>query len=114
VTDSRTKDRVTMMPATAPDGVTTEHPMIKQNPAVQSQALHVLTMAQRTAEEHVAAAHHQADKIRTDALASAEQIGREAQQHAHNVRRDADKVLHDARAAGEQADRDNRARAEEA
>jgi len=114
VTDSRTKDRVKMMPGTSPDGVTSEHPMIRPNPAVQSQALQVLTMAQRTAEEHVNGAHQQADKIRTDALAAAEQIGREAQAHAHNVRRDADKVLYDARAAAEQAARDHRARTEEA
>jgi len=114
VTDSRTKDRVKMMQGTSPDGVTSEHPMIKANPAVQSQALQVLTMAQRTAEEHVTGAHQQADKIRTDALAAAEQIGREAQAHAHSVRRDADKVLYDARAAAEQAARDHRARTEEA
>jgi cell division septum initiation protein DivIVA len=114
VTDSRTKDRVKMMQGTSPDGVTSEHPMIKPNAAVQSQALQVLTMAQRTAEEHVTGAHQQADKIRKEALAAAEQIGREAQAHAHTVRRDADKVLYDARAAGEQVARDNRARTEEA
>jgi cell division septum initiation protein DivIVA len=83
-------------------------------PGQPNQALHVLTMAQRTAEEHIARAHHQADKIHSDAVASAEQMGREAMQHAHGVRRDADKVLAEARAAAEQSARDARARTEEA
>ncbi|HEX9999600.1 MAG TPA: hypothetical protein VGB74_04035 [Actinoplanes sp.] len=74
----------------------------------------MLTLAQRTAEEHVARAHHQADKIRTDALAAAEQIARDAQVHAHNVRREADKILADARAAAEQIARESHARTEEA
>ncbi|MBL7258308.1 hypothetical protein JKJ07_28770 [Actinoplanes sp. LDG1-01] len=80
----------------------------------QNQALQVLTLAQRTAEEHVARAHHQADKIRTDALAAAEQVARDAQVHAHNVRREAEKILTDARAAAEQIARDSHARTEEA
>ncbi|MFD0523022.1 hypothetical protein [Paractinoplanes durhamensis] len=79
-----------------------------------NQALQVLTLAQRTAEEHVARAHHQADKIRTDALAAAEQIARDAQAHGHNVRREAEKILTDARAAAEQIARDSHARTEEA
>ncbi|WP_203780898.1 hypothetical protein [Paractinoplanes rishiriensis] len=74
----------------------------------------MLTLAQRTAEEHVARAHHQADKIRTDALAAAEQIARDAQVHAHNVRREAEKILTDARAAAEQIARDSHQRTEEA
>ena len=74
----------------------------------------MLTLAQRTAEEHVARAHHQADKIRTEALAAAEQIARDAQVHAHNVRREADKILADARAASEQVARDSHARTDDA
>src|SRR4051794_3298927 len=37
------------------------------DPKTQRQALQVLTLAQRTAEEHVSEAHHQADKIVSDA-----------------------------------------------
>nr|WP_296072453.1 hypothetical protein [uncultured Actinoplanes sp.] len=85
-----------------------------QQGAHPNQALQVLTLAQRTAEEHVARAHHQADKIRTDALAAAEQIARDAQVHAHNVRREAEKILADARAAAEQIARDSHARTDEA
>jgi cell division septum initiation protein DivIVA len=109
------KDRVKVMLAgTTPDSETTEHALIAPNPGLPNQALHVLTMAQRTAEEHVASAHHQADKIRTDALAAAEEIARDAQAHAHNVRREADKVLFDARASAEQTARDARTRVDEA
>jgi cell division septum initiation protein DivIVA len=112
------KDRVkVLLNGTSSEGETSEHALVsppQQQPAHPNQALQVLTLAQRTAEEHVARAHHQADKIRTDALAAAEQIARDAQVHAHNVRREADKVLTDARAASEQVARDSHARTEEA
>jgi cell division septum initiation protein DivIVA len=115
------KDRVKMvLNGTSRDSETTEHSMVapQQAPngapgAHPNQALQVLTLAQRTAEEHVARAHHQADKIRTDALAAAEQIARDAQVHAHNVRREAEKILTEARAAAEQIARDSHARTEE-
>jgi cell division septum initiation protein DivIVA len=108
------KDRVKVMLGTPAETETSEQAMVAQNPRFPDQALQVLTMAQRTAEEHVATAHHQADKIRTDAQAAAEQIARDAQVHAHNVRREADKVLFEARQASEQMARDARARTEEA
>jgi cell division septum initiation protein DivIVA len=113
------KDRVkVLLNGTSSESETSEHALVsppqQQQPAHPNQALQVLTLAQRTAEEHVARAHHQADKIRTDALAAAEQIARDAQVHAHNVRREADKVLTDARAASEQVARDSHARTEEA
>jgi cell division septum initiation protein DivIVA len=116
MTDNRMKDRVKVMFAgTSQDSETTEHAMVMPNAGgMPNQALHVLTLAQRTAEEHVAAAHQQADKIRTDALAAAEQIARDAQVHAHDVRREADKVLFEARAAAEQTARESQARADEA
>jgi cell division septum initiation protein DivIVA len=78
------------------------------------QALQVLTLAQRTADEHLAKAHHQAEKIHADAQAAAEQVAREAQAHADNVRQDANKMLSDAREAAAQVDREAQARADEA
>ncbi|MGX6603534.1 hypothetical protein ACWKSP_15530 [Micromonosporaceae bacterium Da 78-11] len=118
MSDNRMKDRVkVLLNGTSPDSETSEHAQLTppQAPGAHpNQALQVLTLAQRTAEEHVARAHHQADKIRTDALAAAEQVARDAQVHAHNVRREADKVLADARAASEQVARDSHARTEEA
>jgi cell division septum initiation protein DivIVA len=110
------KDRVKVMLGTSPDGATSEHALVSPTPVpgLPNQALQVLSMAQRTAEEHVAAAHQQADKIRTDALAAAENIARDAQIHAHNVRREADKVLYDARAGADQIGQEAQAAAAEA
>jgi cell division septum initiation protein DivIVA len=96
------------------NGETSEHAVIAPNPGLPNQALQVLALAQRTAEEHVASAQHHADKIRTDALAAAEQIARDAQAHANNVRREADRVMAEARAAAEQMARDAQSHAEEA
>ena len=96
------------------NGETSEHAVIAPSPGLPNQALQVLALAQRTAEEHVASAQHHADKIRTDALAAAEQIARDAQAHAGNVRREADRVLAEARAAAEQLGRDAQAHGEEA
>jgi cell division septum initiation protein DivIVA len=112
VTDNRINRVKVMLGGPSPDGATTEHALVNPNPALPNQALQVLTMAQRTAEEHVQTARAQADKIRTEALAAAEQTAREAEQHAHNVRREADKVLFDAKSAAEHAARDAQARAE--
>jgi cell division septum initiation protein DivIVA len=75
-------------------------------------ALQVLILAQRTADEHTATAHHQADNIRADARATAEQIVRDAQAHADNARREAAKALADARAMAEQIVRDAQAHGE--
>ncbi len=83
-------------------------------PDAPHQALHVLTLAQRTADQHVASAQAQADKIHEDAKAAAEQTARDAQVHAHKVRQDADKTLSEAREAAAQIAREARARAEEA
>lgn len=96
------------------NGETSEHAVIAPSPGLPNQALQVLALAQRTAEEHVASAQHHADKIRTDALAAAEQIARDAQAHANNMRREADRVLAEARAAAEQIARDAQLHAEEA
>jgi vacuolar-type H+-ATPase subunit H len=115
VTDAQTKDRVqAMLNGSSQDGRTTEHPLVASQTAQQDQALHVLTMAQRTAEEHVAGAHRQAETIHADAMATAEQIAREAEAHAQNVRREADKVLFEARATKEQSGRDAQARVDQA
>ena len=113
MTDNRMNRVKVMLGGVPGEGETTEHALVAPR-EFPNQALQVLTMAQRTAEEHVATAHHQADKIRTDALAAAEQTAREAEQHAHNVRREADKVLFEARKTVEQSDREAHARAEHA
>jgi cell division septum initiation protein DivIVA len=113
LSDNRMKDRVkVLLNGTSAEGQTSEQAVVAPPQAHPNQALQVLTLAQRTAEEHVARAHHQADKIRTDALAAAEQINRDAQAHAHNVRREAEKILTDARAAAGQINEDAQANAD--
>jgi cell division septum initiation protein DivIVA len=115
VTDTQTKDRAkVVLNSSSPDGKTSEHPLIGLHPGLPDQALAVLTMAQRTAEEHIGTATRQADAIRAEAMATADQIAREAESHAHNVRREADKVLYDARAAAEQSAREAQAHVDQA
>jgi cell division septum initiation protein DivIVA len=77
-------------------------------------ALQVLTLAQRTADEHLAAARQDAEKIRADARATAEAIARDAAEHAESVRKDANKMLADAREAAAQTAREAAARTAEA
>jgi cell division septum initiation protein DivIVA len=112
VTDNQMKGRatVTLNGATTQDTTPPEHPLVAPNPGPPNQALQVLAMAQRTAEEHVSSAHRQADKIRADAMAAAEQTARDVEVHAQNVRREADKMLAEARAAAEQAAREAQTR----
>jgi cell division septum initiation protein DivIVA len=76
-------------------------------------ALQVLTLAQRTADEHLATARHQAEKIHADAQAAAEQTARNAEIHAHQVRQEADKVLAEARETAQQMAREARVRAQD-
>jgi cell division septum initiation protein DivIVA len=78
------------------------------------QAMQMLTLAQRTADEHVATAHRQAQTIQTEAGAAAEQIVREAQSQADAIRKQADTALAEARAQVEQASRDVQANADTA
>jgi cell division septum initiation protein DivIVA len=78
------------------------------------QALQMLTLAQRTADEHVANAHRQADQIHADARGTAEQVVRDAQAQADAVRREADKVMSDAGARAAQTAKDAQAHAESA
>ena len=107
MTDSRMKDRVKgLIAGTAPDNVVPDSNAVHSDPTAPRQALQVLTLAQRTAEEHLAHAHHDADKIKEDAREAAEQIVRDAQANAHTLRREAEKVLSDARAAAEKIAQD--------
>jgi cell division septum initiation protein DivIVA len=79
-----------------------------------AQAVQMLTLAQRTGEEHVANALRQAEKIQSEAGATAEQIVRDAQAQAEAVRSEADKVLSDARARAAQIAKDAQTQADNA
>jgi cell division septum initiation protein DivIVA len=102
VTDSRMKDRVKgLLSGTGPDaeGPPPDQAVVPSDAGLPRQALQVLTLAQRTAEEHLASARQDAEKIRAEARSAAEQVAKDAQGHAETVRRDADKALSEARAA---------------
>lgn len=115
MTEQQTRDRVKMILAgTAAEGMTSEHAVIVPSPVHPERALQVLTLAQRTAEEHIAGAQRQANKIHDEAQGAADQIARDAQAYGHNVRSEADKALAEARAIAEQAARDARTRGDEA
>jgi len=113
------KDRVKGLLGTAPPGSESPEqpdapPVAFADPNAQRQALQVLTLAQRTAEDHIHNAHRQADKICADARAIAEQIVRDAEAHVHDLRRQADKALSEARATATQIARDGQANADNA
>ncbi|WP_203816761.1 DivIVA domain-containing protein [Paractinoplanes ferrugineus] len=75
------------------------------------EALQVLALAQRTAENHITAANRQAQEIRSTALATAEKITNEAHSYADEVRLEADRLLDGSRAAAELRNRDAEAQA---
>lgn len=113
--DSRMKDRVKgLFAATAADSMPPDGMQVPVQPDsdAQRQALQVLVLAQRTADEHVATAQRQADGIRADARATAEQIVRHAQAQADAARREAGKALAEARAKAEQVVREAQAHAD--
>ncbi len=116
MTDNRMRDRVKGLLGTPlpDDDKAPEHIDGHSDPDAERQALQVLTLAQRTAEEHVASAHRQAERIHAEARATAEEIVRDAQQHAHGVRREADTSLADARAAAQRTAREAQERADDA
>ncbi|WP_433205838.1 hypothetical protein ACQP00_38500 [Dactylosporangium sp. CS-047395] len=72
----------------------------------QAKALAVLTMAQRTAEEHINTAIAEADQIQAQAHASAGQIISDAQAQAGALRDEAEKILSRARTAAEKIARE--------
>lgn len=78
----------------------------ESDPIAQQQALQVLELAQRTADEHVAGAWREAEQIGTDARAKAEQIVRHAEAHAQARQREAEQMLADAQAEAERVARD--------
>jgi len=55
----------------------------------EQQALRVLMMAQRTADDHVSDARREADKLLTDARSKAEEVTRDARTKAESLERDA-------------------------
>lgn len=75
-------------------------------PAPPTDALEVLTLAQLTAEKHIAAVTEHATEVQGEAQARAEQVHREAHAYSDKIRAEADKLLLDARAATALSHRD--------
>jgi cell division septum initiation protein DivIVA len=118
VTDHRMKDRVKgLLAVPGPD----DEPAEQADPAAgfpadadgQRQALQVLTLAQRTAEEHVAGAQQHAARIQAVARAKAEQIIGDAQARAEETRQQAESTLLEARATAVRITREAHGEAEE-
>ena len=75
---------------------------------------HVLTLARRTAEEHVAEAVRQSDRIQAQARAGADQVVRDAQARAVMMLHEAEQTRSEARVKAERMTRDAQARADRA
>jgi cell division septum initiation protein DivIVA len=109
------KGRVKGLLGTPPPG---EHaapmPVPPDAATAQHQALHVLTLAQRTAEEHLHSARREADKICREARDAAGQIVQDAQAHVDVLRREAETALSEAHAAAAKTARDAQAHADQA
>lgn len=113
VSDGGMKGRVKGLLATPADEIGL-HAEIPPQGNAQQQALQVLTLAQRTAEEHLSSARIEADRICGEARDAAAQIVRDAQARAEELRRDAETALSDAHAAVAQVTRDAQAHADQA
>jgi len=115
VTDSRMKGRVKgLFGGPTPDQDMMEPTAASPSPTDPDarQALQVLVLAQRTADDHVAQAQQHAEQIRADARAAAERVARDAHASADATRREAGKVLADARGNAEQMAREAQAHSE--
>lgn len=79
-----------------------EPPAARPDANEQHKALQVLTMAQRTAEEHIETARRDSEHIRAQAHAAASQIVSEAQAQAAALRDEAENILNRARTSADQ------------
>jgi vacuolar-type H+-ATPase subunit H len=64
-------------------------PVVGGDPGGEQQALRVLMLAQRTADEHVEEARREADKLLSDARAKADELTRDARSKAEALEREA-------------------------
>jgi hypothetical protein len=103
--------------ATEPSDVGQAHPSEQADDYPDrdvQQALQMLTLAQRTGEEHIANALSHAETIQADARATAEQLIRDAQVQADAIQHEADKLLSDAQAQAVQIAKDAQTHADNA
>jgi cell division septum initiation protein DivIVA len=114
VSDGGVKGRVKGLLGAPPSNEFPAPVEIPPDAAAQHQALQVLTLAQRTAEEHLHSARREVDRICGGARDKAAQLVRDAQAHAEVLQREAEQALSDAHAAAAQTARDAQALADQA
>ncbi|HEX6445254.1 MAG TPA: hypothetical protein VF053_09225 [Streptosporangiales bacterium] len=89
-----------------------EHVDQRTEPTTPQQALQVLDLAQRTADEYVASARREANRICAEGRVQAEQMVRDAQVQVQALQREAEKALAEAQAKADQVARDVQAHAD--
>jgi cell division septum initiation protein DivIVA len=122
VTDSRLKGRVKGLFAGATADMELPHQAYPDHaaapapadPDAERQALQVLILARRTAEEHVAQAQQEAAEIVSQAQAQAAEIAGAAATRTESARQEATKLLSEAQAQAAQAIKDIKSKADEA
>lgn len=116
IDDSSMPGRALHRPPAAPGALPAPPAIVvaPAEPAPESdRALHVLAMAERTAEEHLRAVHQAAEELKAEARAAAERISQEAETRRQQIREQADQLLEDTRKTVEQQLGEARGRAEE-
>ncbi|SDT62567.1 hypothetical protein [Actinoplanes derwentensis] len=86
-----------LVPAMPPAQRTTSVPSA-ETLVLPDGALQLLALAQRTADDHIAAVNRHAHQVRAEAQALAEQIHREAHAYADEARAETDRLLAETRA----------------
>jgi cell division septum initiation protein DivIVA len=116
MTDNRLKGRVKGLFGGASADAEMLEPAepVLADPEAERQALQVLVLARRTAEEHVATAQQESGRIRAEARAKSEEIGREARAMVEAAREEAARIQAAAQAKAVEIDREAQAVAESA
>ncbi|GAB4059886.1 hypothetical protein [Catellatospora paridis] len=116
MTDNRLKGRVKGLFS----GPAENEPMEEQNtgvladPEAERQALQVLVLARRTADEHVGNAQAEADRIKNDARAKADDLARDARGIVESARQEAAQIQAAAQARSVEISREAQSHAESA
>ncbi|GAA1608205.1 hypothetical protein ACFQY4_33585 [Catellatospora bangladeshensis] len=114
MTDNRLKGRVKgLFGGAAADAEVLEHAEpVLADPEAERQALQVLVLARRTADEHIATAQQEASRIHAEARAKSEEIAREARAMVETAREEAARIQAAAQAKAVEVSREAQAHAE--
>ncbi|MDI1462955.1 hypothetical protein QEZ54_18415 [Catellatospora sp. KI3] len=115
MTDNRLKGRVKGLFGSGPaelEALPEQPESVLADPEAERQALQVLVLARRTADEHISTAQQEASRIRQEARAKAEETAREARALVEGAREDAAKIMAAAQAKAVETAREAQAHAE--